>query len=283
MRPTAASAEPAEGLQPLARQLAGELTGPVIAFATIFARIVLLRETDEVIVVVLLVGAVVVGAAFGGRWSALATVGLVTVGLVLTLGSRLGAAAVVPVVVALAVALVTGELRDRASRSEQDAAAARSRLRRLALRDPLTGLLDRRGFDFAIGIEIARESRRGGQFALLLIDVTGISVAREHFGRSVGDTLLQVFGDSLEARIRQSDIAARTADTEFVAILADADVAGAEIVGRQIVATFRDNVRDLVPSDVSVGAEFGAARFPTDGNSSDALIGAAAGAAKRQR
>lgn len=267
----------------MARQLAGELTGPVIAFATILARIVLLRETDDVIVVVLLVGAVVAGAAFGGRWSALATVGLVTVGLLLTLGSRLAAATLVPVVVALAVALVTGELRDRASRSEQDAATARSRLRRLALRDPLTGLLDRRGFDFAIGVEIARESRRGGQFALLHIDVTGISAAREHFGRSVGDTLLQVLGDSLEARIRQSDIAARTGETEFVAILADADVAGAEVVGGQVVATFRDNIRDLIPDDVSVGAEFGAARFPTDGSTSDALIAAAAGAGKRQR
>ena len=270
-----APSRPLNPVRDLLRQAAAEAAGPVIAFAAALARIGSGREIPDAIFVSALFAAVVAGAAFGGRWSALATVGLATIGLLVTLGNSLGPAAAAPVIVAVIVALVTGELRDRADRGEQDAALARARLRRLALRDPLTGLLDRRGFDFAIGVEMGREARRGGHFALLLFDLQELTSATERLGRSVADTILQVFGDSLEARIRQSDIPARIGEVEFAVILPDADRAGADVVAREVIKTFVENLRGIVPADLEVGARFGVARFPSEGRSSETLIGLA--------
>jgi len=183
---------------------------------------------------------------------------------------------IVAIVAATAIGLATGELRDRAERAERGIDVANQRLRRLALRDTLTGLLDRRGFDFALRIELAREARRGGQFGVLLFELDGLKIANERFGRSVGDTLLQVFGDSLETRIRQSDIAARVGGDEFAVILPDADARGAAVVGDQIMKAFATNVRGILPRDLEMSGRFGVARFPEDGREPDALLSAAA-------
>src|SRR5436190_7323340 len=203
----------ATGLGPKARlliEVARRLAGPVIAFVITLARIVLGPVVEEDLLVPILLAAVVAGATFGGRWSALATVAIAALGLALGLtGDKIESIALA-ILAAIAIALATGELRERAERAERGLDVANQRLRRLALRDTLTGLLDRRGFELALGIEIAREDRRGGHFAVALLEAT--MTAGDRFGRSIQDTILQVFGDSIEQRIRQSDIAARVGD-----------------------------------------------------------------------
>jgi len=258
------------------REGGGKLAGPAVAFAVALARILLGKAMEQSYVVPILFAAVVAGAALGGRWSALATVAIAAVGLALTATPDLVAPTIVAIAAATAIALATGELRDRAERSERGIDVANQRLRRLALRDTLTGLLDRRGFDFALRIELAREARRGGQFGILLFELDGLNTANERFGRSVGDTLLQVFGDSLETRIRQSDIAARVGGDEFAVILPDADARGAAIVGDQIMKAFAQNVQGILPRDLEMSGRFGVARFPEDGSEPDALLSAAA-------
>jgi diguanylate cyclase (GGDEF)-like protein len=259
----------------LVREIAMSLAGPLVAFGVTLGRILFAPGLDQAFVVPILFAAVVVGAAFGGRWSALATAAIAAVGLVLSSSAGLAVATAIAIAVALAIALVTGELRDRAERAERGVEVANERLRRLAFRDALTGLLDWRGFEFALRVELARESRRGGHFALVLLELGGVRNTNERFGRSVGDTLLQVFGDSVEQRIRQSDIAARVGGDEFAIILPDTDVEGARIVARQIMRAFADNVRGIFPKDLGVGGSLGIARFPDDGSEPDALLGAA--------
>jgi diguanylate cyclase (GGDEF)-like protein len=277
LRPNVSSAEAGPvGLTDAAREGAARLAGPAVAFAVALARILFGRDVDESYVVPTLFVAVVVGAALGGRWSALATVAIVAVGLALTATPEVVAPTIVAIAAATAIGLATGELRDRAERAERGIDVANQRLRRLALRDTLTGLLDRRGFDFALGIELAREARRGGRFGVVLFEIGGLKNANERFGRSVGDTLLQVFGDSLETRIRQSDIAARVGGDQFAVILPDADARGAEVAADQIMDAFMKNVRGILPGDLEMNGSYGVARFPEDGNAPDALLAAAA-------
>ena len=145
------------------------------------------------------------------------------------------------------------------------------------MRDALTGLLDRRGFDYALGVELARETRRGGHFALLFIELVRLDIVNERLGRSIGDTLLQVFADAMEQRIRQSDIAARVAGDDFAVILPDTDAQGAESLAASIITSFRTNVAGIIPDELGVSAAFGVARFPEDGHASDQLLAAAAG------
>jgi diguanylate cyclase (GGDEF)-like protein len=220
----------------------------------------------------LLFGSVVVGAGFGGRWSALATAALAALGLLLSSGDGDLATAALAIAALVAIALVTGELRDRAERAERAVEVANQRLKRVALRDSLTGLLDRRGFEYAMGVEIARETRRNGSFALLLLELNGVKAAGNRFGRSVGDTLIQVLADAIEQRIRQSDIPSRVSDYQFAVILPDTSTGGAEVIAGQILTRFLDDLGGIVPGNLVARGSFAIAIFPADGSNLDALL-----------
>ena len=223
----------------------------------------------------LLFAAVLLGAAFAGKWSALATTAIASFGLLL--GTRDGdlGTTLITVAALVAAALVTGELRDRAERSERSAEIANARLKRVSLRDGVTGLLDKRGFELAIGIEIARATRRRGTLAVLLVHLDGMSAAGERFGHSVADTLVQVLADAVERRIRQSDVSARIADDEIAVILPDTDAPGAALIASHVIARFREDLRGAVPSSLAAQADYGVAMYPADGREMDALLASA--------
>jgi diguanylate cyclase (GGDEF)-like protein len=258
------------------RELGASFAGPLLVFGLLVGRLLLPAGTDRGVLAPSLFGAVVVGAVFGGRWSALGTAGLAALGLALAWDEFGALATAANIAIAFAIALTTGELRDRAERGARQVEIANTRLKRLALRDALTGLLDRRGFEFALRVELARETRRRGRFALLVLGLTGLKAANDRFGRSVGDTALQVFADAIDQRVRDSDIAARLGDDEFAVILPDTDDRGADLVARDVIARFLAEVRGIFPEDLAVSGRFGIARFPEDGRGPDELLAAAA-------
>ncbi len=254
------------------RDVAAPAAGPLLAFVVILLRLASGREVPDGVITPLLFGAVVIGAALSGRWPALATAALATFGLVLGSSGADPTMTAVAVGALVAIALVTGELRDRVERAERAVEVANQRLQRVALRDALTGLLDRRGFEFAMGVEVARETRRSGTFALLLLDLRGVKTANERFGQAVGDTLIQVLADAIEQRIRQSDIPARVADHRFTVILPDTNTGGAEVIAGQILASFHDELRGVAPSGLVARTSFAISLFPADGRNVDELL-----------
>jgi len=253
------------------RSITASFAGPVLAFGIMLGRR-LVPDPDGTLVVSMLFAAVTAGAVIGGRWSALATASLGALGLVLAATDAATIGTVVSVGIMFGIAIVAGELRDRVERAERGVDSANARLKRLALRDALTGLLDRRGFEVALSAELARATRRNGRCSLVVLELTGLRLANERLGRSIGDTLLQVFADAVERRIRQSDIAARVGDDEFGVILPDTDGAGAELVARQIIASFLVDIGGIVPADLALGSSFGIAQFPADARKSDDLL-----------
>ena len=254
------------------RDVAASGAGPLLAFAVTLARLESGRDLSNSAFAALLFAAVVVGAGFGGRWSALATAALAAFGLALSSGESELVATGLAIAALVATALVTGELRDRAERAERAVEVANQRLKRVALRDALTGLLDRRGFEYAMGVEIARETRRSGTFALLLLEIGGVKAAGDRFGRSVGDTLIQVLADAIEQRIRQSDIPSRVSDYQFAVILPDTNTGGAEVIAGQILKRFLDDLRGIVPGNLVARGSFAVAIFPADGSTLDTLL-----------
>ena len=253
------------------RSVTASFAGPVLAFGIMLGRR-LVPDPDGTLVVSLLFAAVTAGAVLGGRWSALAPASLGALGLVLAATDAATIGTGVSVGIMFGIAIVAGELRNRVERAERGVDSANARLKRLALRDALTGLLDRRGFEVALSAELARATRRNGRCSLVVLELTGLRLANERLGRSIGDTLLQVFADAVERRIRQSDIAARVGDDEFGVILPDTDGAGAELVARQIIASFLVDIGGIVPADLALGSSFGIAQFPADARKSDDLL-----------
>lgn len=144
-----------------------------------------------------------------------------------------------------AAALARLELRERATRQ--------------AMLDPLTGLADTALLQLLAEPVLARTARGGDPGALLVVDVDGLAVVNEHFGRSAGDRVLRAAADRLQAAVRAGDSVARIGDDEFAVLLSLPGLAGAEEVAARAVAACAVPV-SLDGAQVRVSVSVGVAR-----------------------
>lgn len=96
-----------------------------------------------------------------------------------------------------------------------------------SLRDPLTGLFNRRYLDESLPRELARAARRRAALSLLIVDIDHFKRINDCFGHDAGDAVLAQVGALLGARLRGEDIACRIGGEEFVLIMPDATAAAA--------------------------------------------------------
>jgi len=99
-----------------------------------------------------------------------------------------------------------------------------------AVRDPLTGIYNRRYFDDVLGTHIER-SRRGQKLALAYFDLDKFKSINDRFGHAGGDAALVTFVRAVKAQLRDTDVFARRGGDEFAVIFVDCetDVAAAAI------------------------------------------------------
>lgn len=107
-----------------------------------------------------------------------------------------------------------------------------------ACTDPLTGALNRRGFELACAREQARAQRDGKQLALALIDLDDFKGLNDTLGHQVGDRVLVRLVELLHRSLRPSDVLCRFGGEEFVLMLPDTAVDDACKAVRRFLATF---------------------------------------------
>ena len=112
----------------------------------------------------------------------------------------------------------------------------RTRLTNMLLTDPLTGCVNRRGFDQALAREMSRATRSGTDLALLAVDVDHFKIVNDTFGHLVGDDVLRDVGAIMMRAARAGDVVARTGGEEFALILPDTSSAGAYHVATRLCA-----------------------------------------------
>jgi diguanylate cyclase len=105
-----------------------------------------------------------------------------------------------------------------------------------ALNDPLTGLLNRRGFERAVERLIAQSGGMGGA-SLVAADVDHFKCINDSHGHMAGDQVLRAVGQILRARTKGADIAARLGGDEFVILLPSTPISGALALAEQIRTT----------------------------------------------
>lgn len=96
---------------------------------------------------------------------------------------------------------------------------ASEKLTMLAVTDPLTGLLNRRGFEQTLERELAFKRRYGTDFYIVMMDIDDFKSINERFGHTVGDLALQQIAAKMKAAIRPTDYAARIGGDEFLVLL----------------------------------------------------------------
>jgi diguanylate cyclase (GGDEF)-like protein len=89
----------------------------------------------------------------------------------------------------------------------------------LAITDPLTGIMNRRGFEFAAVRDLHQAKRGNEERGFLIIDLDGFKRINDTQGHAAGDILLCAFAKTLTKTARVADIVARYAGDEFVVVL----------------------------------------------------------------
>jgi diguanylate cyclase (GGDEF)-like protein/PAS domain S-box-containing protein len=102
-----------------------------------------------------------------------------------------------------------------------------------ALRDPLTGVLNRRGFEQ----EAAARIRRHRTGAVLYLDLNQFKSINDRFGHQAGDALLKAFGHRLEFCLRPEDVLGRLGGDEFAIVLPGVGLADVKHIAERLVQT----------------------------------------------
>jgi diguanylate cyclase (GGDEF)-like protein len=132
-------------------------------------------------------------------------------------------------------------------------AGAIERLRETATRDALTGVPNRRAFEWLLDREVDR-ALRGGSVALVVADLDRFKSVNDRLGHAAGDRALKRFCEVAEQRLRRFDLIARIGGEEFAVILPDTDAEGADAFAERLVAAVREETAgDEAPLTVSAG------------------------------
>ncbi|WP_170122120.1 GGDEF domain-containing protein [Breoghania corrubedonensis] len=129
------------------------------------------------------------------------------------------------------------DLRDEVARLTDVVNAQRMEIRRLrrdAVRDVLTGLLNRRGFERVLERSIAFVSRYQSDVALIYADLDNFKSINDTLGHAAGDAALKHVAEVLLQALRRSDVVGRIGGDEFVALLWKSDECAARAVAREV-------------------------------------------------
>lgn len=168
----------------------------------------------------------------------------------------------VPVDVALGYSGARGGVAIAFIRDATEAYSREERMRRESLHDPLTGLLNRRGFDQRLTEALALALRQQCPAALLLLDLDGFKAINDGLGHAAGDLALRETARRLRQTLRASDTLARYGGDEFTALLPGASVGDAACVADKMLAALARPCR-IRGHDIALRASIGIAHCPT--------------------
>jgi len=147
-----------------------------------------------------------------------------------------------------------------------------NRLKKLALRDSLTGLPNRSLLAAQLEQTLDRASREKSRVAVLFIDLDRFKMINDENGHDIGDALLRQVAERLQDSVRASDLVARLGGDEFVVVLSGiASPGDAARVADKIVSAVAQPfaIQDL---QLELGASAGIALFPEHGDDAESVL-----------
>jgi diguanylate cyclase (GGDEF)-like protein/PAS domain S-box-containing protein len=160
----------------------------------------------------------------------------------------------------------------------------RDTLRQQSIRDPLTGLFNRRHLNDVIERELARAARSGALVALAVVDVDHFKRVNDNYGHDTGDVVLKAVARAIAGQVRESDIVCRFGGEEFVVVMAEITADAARVRAEQIrLAIGQLDCRHGEHVVGTVTASLGLALYPQDGADEAALVHAADAALYRAK
>ncbi len=159
-----------------------------------------------------------------------------------------------------------------------------ARLRELSIRDPLTGLFNRRYLEEMLALEMIRATRKGHPIGIIMADIDHFKRFNDIHGHAAGDAVLAQVGNFLRTHVRSSDATCRYGGEEFILILPEASRKITQIRAEQM----REDTRHLHvqfegQTLEAITLSLGIAVFPDHGSTNAAILGAADAALYRAK
>lgn len=143
-----------------------------------------------------------------------------------------------------------------------------------AVTDPLTGLLNRRGFYQTVESILLRSDRSGKTLVLLYLDLDGFKRVNDSLGHDVGDRVLRWVSEQLKECLHSFDILGRMGGDEFTALLELSFPEQAAKVAERLIERL-SITQQIDGLEVVLGASIGIAIYPDCGSNLDGLLRAA--------
>ena len=144
-----------------------------------------------------------------------------------------------------------------------------------AMRDPLTGLYNRRQLEEGLHREVLRARRVGGSVGVMAIDVDHFKRVNDTLGHEVGDFALRGIADELSSCVREEDIACRAGGEEFVIILPGAGKTALRVRAEAVRRTIEQAQIPAGDGILKLTVSIGLATFPSYGDTGQAVLRAA--------
>jgi diguanylate cyclase (GGDEF)-like protein len=142
-------------------------------------------------------------------------------------------------------------------------------------RDPLTGILNRRGFHDRLAPLLLPNRRRSDGFALLVIDIDAFKLLNDRHGHAAGDRVLQTVAERISQALRGDDVFARWGGDEFVVALNGVTGPAALLAAADKIHHALDPDPAAMPAGRPVGLSMGGAFHPQHGQDFESVFAAA--------
>lgn len=132
----------------------------------------------------------------------------------------------------------------------------------LALTEPLTGLLNRRGLELQLPELVALSERYGKPLSVVILDLDHFKRVNDTYGHPVGDEVLRTLSRTIRASLRAEDLAVRYGGEEFLLILFNAELEEAKSVAERIRDRLRRTPLPPIPWPLTLSGGLAGGRVP---------------------
>lgn len=146
-----------------------------------------------------------------------------------------------------------------------------AKLEELSVRDPMTGLYNRRKFEEFMNYEIIRATRNQRGFSVIMVDLDNFKYINDTFGHPMGDLVLKELTAMLAQGLRKGDVLSRLGGDEFALILPETEAEKGFFVANKLYTALADKVFELPVGKIRCTASFSLVSFPEDGQTAEEM------------